>query len=140
LGFARGKTPCTATLHYVLAALDWVALEAALRPWAQALWHRLEAQEAAQPPPEESLGQAVAVDGKTRCGALKLGAEWAQLVSVLGHRLGRTHSAALVQTGDEIAAIEPVLTQGVLVGRIVTVDALHTQRETARRIKNRGGE
>lgn len=60
-------------------------------------------------------------------GALKLDAEVVAAVTALGHRLGLTLGAAEVREGNEIAAVEQVLRQLVLTGKVVTVDALHTQ-------------
>lgn len=145
LGFTRPTTPCVATFHNVLAALDWEALEAALRQWAHALLAQLEEGAAAPPadtlPPEAAwAARALAVDGKTLRGALKMSAQVSQLVSVLGHRLGLTVGAAVVEQGDEIAAVEAVLTSVVLAGKVVTVDALHTQRDTAKLIGACGGD
>jgi predicted transposase YbfD/YdcC len=136
LGFTRPRTPCPATLHNVLAAVAWEALEAQLRAWALAV----ETHLTGDPTGHALRGEeAVAVDGKTLRGALKLGAAVTQLVTALGHRLGLTYGAATVPNGDEIAAGERLLTGLVLTGKVVTLDALHTQRDTARCIGDRGG-
>jgi predicted transposase YbfD/YdcC len=133
LGFTRPKTPCCATLHTVLSELDWTALEAQLRRWVLAVEACLAA---AEPTHQE---EALAFDGKTLRGALKMGAEVTQMVSALGHRLGLTAGAREVKDGDEIAAVEALLREVLVAGRVVTADALHTQRETTRLIRERGG-
>lgn len=133
LGFTRPQTPCCATLHTVLSELDWPALEEQLRAWVQAVEARL-AEEA--PALQE---EALAFDGKTLRGALKMGAEVTQMVTALGHRLGLTAGAREVQGGDEIAAVEALLREVLVAGKVVTADALHTQRETTRLIGERGG-
>jgi predicted transposase YbfD/YdcC len=133
LGFTRPKTPCCATLHTVLSELDWTALEAQLRTWVQAVEACLATTE---PAPQE---EALAFDGKTLRGALKMGAEVTQMVTALGHRLGLTAGAREVKDGDEIAAVEALLREVLVAGRVVTADALHTQRQTAQLIGERGG-
>ena len=133
LGFTRPLTPATSTLHDLLQALDWAALEAQLRAWVAAVEAHLGA---AAPATGE---EAWALDGKTMRGALKLDAAVTALVTALGHRLGLTAGAREVQAGDEIAAVEALLQGLPLAGKVVTVDALHTQRKTARIIGERGG-
>jgi predicted transposase YbfD/YdcC len=133
LGFPRPTTPCCATLHTVLAALDWSALEQQLRAWSEA------AQAAGLRVDPLGAEEALAVDGKTRRGALKMNAAVTQLVSAVGHRLGLTAGAVEVTAGDEIAAVETLLRELVLEGKVVTLDALHTQADTARLIRAKGG-
>lgn len=144
LGFTRPKTPCCATLHNLLAELDWTAFETQLRAWVQAV----EEQLASSPPrtpgecrqPEAPAEEALAIDGKTLRGALKMNAAVVSLVSALGHRLGITFGLGQVKDGDEIAAVEELLKNLVLTGKVVTLDALHTQRETAQQIIDGGGD
>lgn len=128
LGYTRPRTPCCATFHTVLQDLDWSALEAQLRAWALAVEGCLGATPRAAP--EEAL----ALDGKTLRGALKMGAEVTALVTALGHRFGLTVGAVEVENGDEIAAVQALLARLCLGGKVVTVDALHTQRKTAQLI------
>lgn len=134
LGFTRPTTPAGSTLHNLLQELDWLALETQIRRWAAAVEAHLGA---ARPADAE---EALALDGKTMRGALKLDAAVTATVSALGHRLGLTAGAAEVQGGDEIAAVEALLQNLVLAGKVVTLDALHTQRKTARIIRERGGQ
>ena len=83
----------------------------------------------------------MAVDGKTLRGSQKQGAPGTHLLSVLSHRLGRTltQQAVDVKT-NEIKAIETVLAQIVLKGRVRTMDALLTQRQVAQTIRDKGGD
>jgi len=83
----------------------------------------------------------MAVDGKTLRGSKKQGAPGTHLLSVLSHRLGRTltQQAVDVKT-NEIKAIETVLAQIVLKGRVRTMDALWTQRQVAQTIRDKGGD
>jgi predicted transposase YbfD/YdcC len=85
--------------------------------------------------------EAVAVDGKTLRGSKKQGAAGAYLLSVLAHRVGLTLTQQAVDDKtNEIKAVETVLEQIVLHGRIVTMDALLTQRQVAQTIVDRGGD
>jgi predicted transposase YbfD/YdcC len=136
LGFTRSKTPCCATLHTLLGKGDGTALEAPLRAWVHAVEQQLGRRSQPEPPaPEE-----VAIDGKCLRGALKRGAAVVGLVSALGHQLGLTLGATEISDGDEIGAVQHLLTELVLTGKVVTLDALHTQRETAQRILAGGGD
>ncbi len=133
LGYTRAQTPCCATFHTVLQDLDWTALEAQMRAWVIAV----EACLGAEAPTQRE--EALALDGKTLRGALKLEAEVSALVTALGHRLGLTAGAVEVQEGDEIAAVQTLLQRLFLGGKVVTLDALHTQRKTAALILEGGG-
>lgn len=133
LGFTRPQTPACSTLHNLLQALDWEVLEGQIRAWAGVVEGHLGAQN------PSAWEEALALDGKTMRGALKLGAEITATVTALGHRLGLTAGAAEVHKGDEIAAVETLLAKLVLLGKVVTLDALHTQQKTARLIGVQGG-
>jgi predicted transposase YbfD/YdcC len=134
LGFTRPTTPAGSTLHNLLRELDWLALETQLRHWSAAVEAHLTA--AVPSAPEE----AWAVDGKTMRGALQLHAPVTATVTALGHRLGLTAGAVEVAAGDEIAAVEVLLQNLVLTGKVITLDALHTQRRTAQLIAEQGGD
>lgn len=93
------------------------------------------------PAPTQGSEEAIAVDGKTLRGSKKQGAPGVHLLSVVSHRLGLT----LTQQGvddktKEIKAIETVLEQIVLSGRVLTMDALLTQRQVAQTIVDKGGD
>jgi predicted transposase YbfD/YdcC len=84
---------------------------------------------------------AIAVDGKTLRGSKKQGAPETHLLSVLAHRAGLTLTQqAVAAKTNEIKAVETVLGQIVLTGRIVTMDALLTQRQVAQTIVEAGGD
>jgi DDE_Tnp_1-associated len=132
LGFTREKTPCAGTLHYLFTRLDRQALERALSGWAEAVLATL-------PPPKGSR-EALAIDGKTLRGSQQHGALDVHLLSVLSHRLGVTlHQRAVSEKTNEIGALPEVLSALVLEGRVLTLDAMHCQRETAQEIVDRGG-
>jgi len=130
LGFSNGKTPCAATLHTVFRHLDKQRFEAQLGRWAEAVL-------SATPTPAL---EAEAIDGKSLRGSQKQGATGAHLLSVVSHRLGLT----LLQSGvpdktNEIGAVNELLAGLILKGRVITMDALLTQRKLAEAILARGG-
>lgn len=137
LGFTRDKTPCVGTLHTVLRNLDRDKLEAKLGEWAESV---MVAAPAPTDPAEEEQ-EGIAIDGKTLRGSRKQGAPGAHLLSALSHRLGLTLAQCSVDDKtNEITAISEILRGLVLEGRVFTMDALHTQRDTARTIVEGGGD
>jgi predicted transposase YbfD/YdcC len=83
----------------------------------------------------------MAVDGKTLRGSKKHGAPGTHVLSVLSHHLGLTLTQQAVDDKtNEIKAIETVLGQLVLTGRVLTMDALLTQRHVAQTIVDKGGD
>ncbi len=133
LGFTH-KPPCAATLFTIFGHLDREAFEAKVGAWADSVMtHTPAASKAPQ--------EAMAVDGKTLRGSKKQGAPGTHLLSVLSHRLGLTLSQQAVDAkSNEIKAIETVLEQIVLQGRVLTMDALLTQRQVAKTIVDKGGD
>jgi hypothetical protein len=127
LGLAPGRSPCVATLHRVFKALDVGAFERAVGAWLAAT----------------GVGPAdpVAVDGKTRRGVHGAGLPGEHLVSAYAHQAG----AVLAQLrsaghGHELAAAGQVLADVPLAGRLVTADALLTQRELSAQVVAGGGD
>jgi predicted transposase YbfD/YdcC len=133
LGFTRDKTPCAATLYRVLRQLDSPLVEAILSAWAESVLTAL--------PPAPGEPEAMAIDGKTLRGSRQQGAPAAHLLSVLSHRLGLTlWQQAVADKTNEIPVLEEVLRGLVVEGRVITVDALLTQRTIAQRIVAGGGD
>jgi hypothetical protein len=80
------------------------------------------------------------MDGKTLRSSAKQGASGAHLLSALAPALGLTlHQKAVPHKTNEIGAVQDVLQALVLEGRVVTVDALLTQRDVAATIVEKGG-
>jgi predicted transposase YbfD/YdcC len=132
LGFTR-HPPCAATLHTVFRHVDRAALEAKLGTWAEGLLGEA-------PRPEEGE-DAIAIDGKTLRGSQKQGAPGVHLLSALAHRVGLTLAQQAVDDKtNEIPVALEVLRHLVLEGRIVTMDALLTQRQIAQHIVDAGGD
>jgi predicted transposase YbfD/YdcC len=132
LGFTR-RPPCAATLHTVLRGLDREGFEAHIGAWSETLLTGA--------PPSPAPREAIAVDGKTLRGSKKQGAPGAHLLSALAPRLGLTLAQhAVADKTNEIPATLELLRQLVLTGRVVTMDALLTQRAIAQQIVDAGGD
>jgi hypothetical protein len=109
-------------------------VEAHLGAWADSVVSSL-------PATSELPEVAMALDGKTLRGSKKQGAPGTHLLSALAHHVGVT----LAQQGvddktNEITAGETLLCQLVWEGRIVTMDALLTQRHAAQTIVDKSGD
>ena len=131
LGFKDGKTPSVGTLHTIFRHLDKTALETKLNEWAETVLSQT---------PRPKGGQAIAIDGKTLRGSAKAGALDVHLLSVLSHGLGLTlYQKEVDAKTNEITAVQQVLSDIILQGRIVTVDALLTQKQIAQSICEKGG-
>lgn len=132
LGFTR-RPPCAATLHTVLRGLDREVFDAQVGAWSEALL--------AGTPRSPDTEEAIAVDGKTLRGSKKQGAPGAHLLSALAPRLGLTLAQhAVAAKSNEIPAALELLRQLVLTGRVVTMDALLTQRAIAQQIVDAEGD
>jgi len=128
LGFKDGKTPSVGTLFTVFARLDKAALEQALGRWAESVLKQLPGK------------KALSLDGKTLRSSKKQAAKESHLLSAVSHGLGLTlFQAGVGDKTNEITAAQAVLAALVLQGRVVTVDALLTQREVAQQILGKGG-
>jgi hypothetical protein len=129
-GLTWRRAPAHTSIRNILQGLDSGALEAVFRRHAGLL------QTACAKPG----GASLAIDGKTLRGAKKQGALDVHLLSVLSHRLGLTvGQAAVADHTNEIGGMPAVLAALILEGRVVTADAMHCQRETARTIVEKGG-
>jgi predicted transposase YbfD/YdcC len=132
LGFTH-RSPCAATLHTVLRRVDREAVEAKLGAWAEGLL--------GEAPRTVGGEDAIAIDGKTLRGSQKQGAPGVHLLSALTHRLGVTLAQQAVDDKtNEIPVALEMLRHLVLEGRVVTMDALLTQRQIAQQIVDAGGD
>ena len=121
LGFTRAQTPCAATLHNLFKKLDIAQLEAVLTQWGV---ETLESHPVACAP------IAVAIDGKALRGSAKQQATVSHLLSVVSHQLGVTIAQKAVDTKtNEIPISTEILSAFDMTGKIVTTDALLTQRD-----------
>ena len=133
LGFTHAKTPCAATLHNVFRVLDAEVLTAKLTHWATLAFESFR-------PCEGSL-TGVAIDGKTLRASNRRGAERAHLLSVVSHELGITLcQKALSEKEHEIPASRAILKAFDVAQKVVTTDALLTQRRFSEAICAQGGD
>ena len=131
LGF-RHHTPCAATLHTIFRHIDRDAVAAKLGAWAEHIVTSL---------PPAPAAAAVAVDGKTLRGSRQQGAPGVHWLSAVSHHLGLTLAQGAVDDKtNEITQVETLLRQLVLPGRVITMDALLTQRHVAQTIVDGGGD
>jgi len=132
-GFTHG-TPCAATLHTIFRHVNRDEFEALLGAWANQVVESL-------PPGLETPETAIALDGKTLRGAKKQGAPGIHLLSALAHHVGVTLAQhAVDDKTNAITAAETLLPHLVLEGRVVTMDALLTQRHIAQAMVEKGGD
>ena len=113
----RFVAPSEPTFRRVLQQVDPVALEQAFSAWVQA-----------SAPADEPL----AIDGKTLSARRDDGRQ-THLLAALFPRQGTVLAQRAVEAKhNEIPALRELLDPLSIEGRVVTADALHTQRETAR--------
>ena len=108
------------TAHRVLQNTDPSWIEDALQRWAQ---------------PRLQVGRAIAIDGKRIRGANRTGEDHYETISLIEHGTGMPVSMLNYHDeGGEIAAVHAALETAPVAGCLLTLDALHTSRETARLI------
>ena len=110
------------TFNRVFQLLDPVVFAEAFALWTQGLREHLDRE-------------VVALDGKAVRRAMEAGQSARHMVSVWATENGLTLGQSLVaEKSNEITAVPALLRQLELAGCIVTADALHCQKETAREI------
>lgn len=131
LGFTHSKTPCASTLHTIFCNIDKQMFESKLSAWAEAALSDAPATEL----------ESASVDGKSLRGSQKQGADSAHLLSALSHRLGLTlGQRAVPDQTNEIGVVIELLRELILEGKVITVDALLTQRKIAEAILAQRGD
>jgi predicted transposase YbfD/YdcC len=128
LPFANGIATAQ-TLRKVFRLLDTQALQRSFAAWAASL--RAEARE------------VIAVDGKTLRGSKTSpdGKGALHLVSAYATKAGLVLAQQAVDgKSNEITAIPELLDMLNLTGAIVSIDAMGTQKEIARRVVNKGAD
>ena len=141
LGFPTGRTPCAATLLNLFRVLDWECFAKQLRHWVEATCLSVPPAEvpasgtaAAEPP-----WQGLALDGKTLRGSLAAGANVAHVVSLVAHGLGvSVAEAGVAEKQGELTVAPEVLAPVLGPGRVITGDALFTQRRLCAQIREGG--
>lgn len=133
LGLRRGRGPSQPTLHRIFRGLDCARLEQCVTRWAE------EVLAACAAPP--AVLEGLAIDGKTLRGSAQQGAAESHLVSALSHRLGVVAAQfAVPDKSHELGHLGSLLEALALEGRVVTCDALHTHKEVAQAVLDRGGD
>lgn len=131
-GFEKHGYPALVTWYRVLGNLDIECLERKIGEWCEQVL-------SAWLPAGEQEG--VSIDGKTLRGSKKQGAEDSHLLSAVSHQLGLVMGQVAVDDHtNEIGVVVDLLLQLVLTGRIVTTDALLTQKAVARTIIEQEGD
>jgi hypothetical protein len=129
------RPPGEATVRRVLTRIDADALDRAIGAWL-----------AAQPPPQADPSpptprprRAVAVDGKTLRGSGHHPSPPVHPLAAMDHTSRAVLGQAEVDSKtNEITRFRPLLEGLDLAGRVVTADALHTQREHVDHTRDRG--
>ena len=129
LGFRSAKTPCAATLHNVLKRLDVVGLEACLTRW---VFSKLESLQVLKTRHLEG----VAIDGKELRGSKDPATGYrTHLLAAVSHELGIPLAQCAVSgKTNEIPISTELLKAFDIVGKVVTTDALLTQRNFSKEI------
>lgn len=119
--------PSEPTIRRVLQGIDAEQVDRALSDWVQRL--------------EGGQGEAVAFDGKTLRGARRPNGGQVHLLSAMLHGTGVILGQCEVEEkSNEIPAAPQLLDRIELGGVTVTADALHTQRELADFLLNKGAD
>lgn len=144
--------PSEATMRRVMAGVDTAALQAAMTtPVAASAAapaagpvereaRRVRQRQAAAEPQPADLRAGLAVDGKRLAGAKRSDGSRVHLLSAVTHGGGAT--TAQVEIGaktNEIPEAPRLLRSLDITDTVVTLDALHTQRATARAIVDADG-
>jgi len=129
LGFTHEKPPCPATFSNIFRKLNVKLVEERIGRWAESLLKAIRGDD------------NISLDGKTAKGSLKQDCEVSHFLSALGHELGLTLGQVGVDNKtNEIGVVHELLHNLVLEGRVVTMDALLTQRKVASTILDGGGD
>ena len=131
LGMKNGKTPSVGTFFTVFSKIDKNSLETQVGLWCSDTIQRLE---------KDKPKTALSIDGKALRSSQRQGAIDSHLISIVSHYLGLTiFQQAVSDKTNEIPIVQKMLADFAVEGRIFTLDALHTQKETAQIIGSKGG-
>lgn len=131
IGFQSNRSPSTAMLCRVLWYISVETLEENVATWAHQIHEQLVAA---------GVSKGIAIDGKSIRRAASLGSKDAFLVSAVCHQLRFVlRQLAVSDKTNEITVVPALLERLLLEGMVVTVDALLTQRQIAKKIRKRQG-
>ena len=123
LGFRHKKTPAAATFHNLLKVLDVVKLEQTLTQWVMATFENTPALET------HSRLTGVAIDGKSLRGTHLVESHRIHLLAAVSHELGiPLAECAVGEKTNEIPVSTQLLKHFDVAGKVITTDALLTQR------------
>jgi hypothetical protein len=141
LGLPPGRSPCVATLHRVFKHLDVAAFEAALGAWLA------RTGSAPGATPTKQVSEGLAIDGKVLRGSQPKregesdSVPGTYLVAAYAHASGTVvGQVRAAGKGHELAAAKALLKQVPIAGRVVTADALLTQRDISEQIVTDRGD
>lgn len=128
LGFTHPKTPVKSTLSEVFRIIDVPAYESALRGW---LTRQADAKG----------WRAIAIDGKTLCGATGESIPGVHLLAADAHeaRIALGQLRVDAKSHEHKAALE-LLAVLPLKGAVVTADAMFTHADFCRKVRKGGGD
>ncbi|MGL5861848.1 MAG: ISAs1 family transposase [Phycicoccus sp.] len=129
LGIRRSTAPSESAIRRAFGRLDATRLDAVLGAW---MWTRTRV-----------VGQrrVIAIDGKTIRGTRTPESSAPHLVAAFDHSHGAVlGQLAIAAKSNEIPAVRTLLATFDLTGVVITVDAMHTQTDTAQLIIERGGD
>lgn len=117
-GNGRYEVPSKTTFWNVINSIDPAELDARLSHWLRGL--------------DGGRAEAIAIDGKTVKGAWSSSDRQLHLFGALAHEASVLYAQCAVDVkSNEITHVEPLLQAVELDGKVVTADALHTQRRSA---------
>ena len=139
-GVTQGRSPCAATWLNLFRVLDWDAVARQFHAWAEAACLQPAARPAATPAGEDPPWEGFAIDGKCLRGSRAAGAATAHVVSVVAHGSGVSVRDVGVGAKEGELTVAPALLAAVLgPGRVLTGDALFTQRSLCQQLREGGG-
>lgn len=125
-GVERERAPCHATYHYVFKSLDVVALERVLGEWVAS--------------GEDGTG-SVSIDGKTARGSRHGDVPGVHvLAAYAGSLSGVLGQCQVAPETNEVTTALHLLKTVPVRGRVVTGDAIFTQKKVCQAVMERGGD
>jgi predicted transposase YbfD/YdcC len=141
LGFAPGRTPCAATLLNLFRRLDWEAFAQQLHQWCETVGLPASTPGPAGTATGEPPWLGLALDGKALRASRAAGATVGAIVSVVAHHLGvSVAEIGVAEKQGELTVAPELLTPVLGAGRVITGDALFTQRDLCEQILAGGSE
>lgn len=129
LGLDRATPPSEATFRRVFTGLDPDVLDGVLGAW---FWTRTATVQGRR---------VIAIDGKTVRGARTASSDAPHLVAAFDHAAGTVlGQVAVAAKSNEIPSVRTLLKVLDVTGAVVTLDAMHTQTDTAKAIVEAGGD